>query len=420
MLQTIQLQPGVTLRCFKDDRFAQNCLSLQFVREMDAAEAAMNALIPAVLLRGTKTAPDLRSITLRLDDLYGASVGALVRRVGDYQSTGFYCNFISDRYTLEGESLLCPMLQFVQELLFEPVTENGAFRTDFVESEKKNLLAAIQSQKNDKRAYAAAQLLKRMCRQDPFGVPRLGEEESIPGITPDGLYRHYQKVLAQSKVELFYVGHAPAQQVAQLLQPLVQILGSRDAVLPPQTGFRGAEEGTYTESMEVSQGKLAMGFTTPITSRDPRLAAMQLCNTILGGGMTSKLFMNIREKQSLCYDIGSGYYGSKGIVTVSAGIDFDKEALVREQVSAHLAQMVQGKITEQELTAARQSLLSHLQTTHDSPGAIEGYYANGVLSGMDWTPQEYMDQLRSVTVQQVAEAAATLQLHTVYFLKGVQ
>ena len=89
MLQTIQLQPGVTLRCFRDSRFAQNCLSLQFVRKMDAAEASMNSLIPAVLLRGTVSAPDLRSITLRLDDLYGASVGALVRRIGDFQTTGF-------------------------------------------------------------------------------------------------------------------------------------------------------------------------------------------------------------------------------------------------------------------------------------------------------------------------------------------
>ena len=419
MLETIQLQPGITLRCFHDSRFAQSCLSLQLVREMSADEASMNALIPAVLLRGSKTAPDLRSITLRLDDLYGASVGALVRRVGDYQTTGFYCSFISDRYTLDGESLLAPMLQFVQELLLEPVTEKGVFRSDYVESEKKNLLAAIQSQKNDKRAYAAAQLLKRMGARDPFGVPRLGEEGSVPGITPNSLYSHYQKVLAESKVELFYVGAASAQQVARLLRPLVKMLGSRDGFLPPQTGLQCGEEGSHTEEMEVSQGKLCMGFVTDITSRDPRVAAMQLCNTILGGGMTSKLFMDIREKQSLCYDIGSGYYGSKGIVTVSAGIDFDKETLVREQICDQLAQMVQGNISEQELTAARQSLLSHLQTTHDSPGSIEGYYANGVLSGMRWTPAEYMEKLTEVTARQVAEVAATLKLHTVYFLKGV-
>lgn len=419
MLQTIQLQPGVTLRCFRDSRFAQNCLSLQFVRKMDAAEASMNSLIPAVLLRGTVSAPDLRSITLRLDDLYGASVGALVRRIGDFQTTGFYCNFISDRYTLEGEALMEPMIRFLSQLLLEPVTEEGAFRGDYVESEKKNLIATLQSQKNDKRAYAASQLLKRMCAQDPFGVPRLGEESTVPGITPQSLYAHYRKVLEESPLELFYVGQAPAQQVAELLRPLVRELCAKGASLPEQTGFRGGREGCYTEAMEVTQGKLCMGFTTDITSRDERLAAMQVCNTVLGAGMTSKLFTQIREKQSLCYDIGSGFYGSKGILTVSAGIDFDKETLVREQVLTQLDAMVQGEISQQELTAARQSLLSQLQSTHDSPGAIESYYANGAISGMGWTPEEYMEKIRAVTAEDVAAAAASLKLHTVYFLKGV-
>ena len=419
MLETIQLQPGVTLRCFRDSRFAQSCLSVQFVRKMDAAEAAMNALIPAVLLRGTGSAPDLRSITLRLDDLYGASVGALVRRIGDFQTTGFYCNFISDRYTLDGEALMEPMIRFVSQLLLEPVTVRGVFREDYVESEKKNLVTTLQSQKNDKRAYAASQLLKRMCAGDPFGVPRLGEESTVAAITPEGLYAHYRRVLEESPLELFYVGSAPAQQVAQLLAPLVRGLCGKAAPLPEQTGFRSGREGSYTERLEVSQGKLCMGFTTDITCRDKRLAAMQVCNTVLGAGMTSKLFVEIREKRSLCYDIGSGFYGSKGILTVSAGIDFDKEALVREQVLAQLGAMGDGKITEQELTAARRSLLSQLQTTHDSPGAIESYYANGAISGMAWTPAEYMDRIRDVTAQDVSAAAQSLKLHTVYFLKGV-
>ena len=106
MLSVTQLYPGVTLRCFTDARFKQGSLSVQLVRQMDAREAALNALLPAVLLRGTEKTPDLRSITLRLDDLYGASVGSLVRRVGDYQTTGLHCSFIEDKYALEGDEIL--------------------------------------------------------------------------------------------------------------------------------------------------------------------------------------------------------------------------------------------------------------------------------------------------------------------------
>ena len=163
-----------------------------------------------------------------------------------------------------------------------------------------------------------------------------------------------------------------------------------------------------------------MGFVTPITSRDASFAAMQVCNSIFGGGMTSKLFMQIRERMSLCYDIGSGYHGSKGIVTVSAGIDCKDNALVQAEILRQLNACQVGDITDAELAAAKQALISQLQATHDSPGAIEGYYATGLLSGFLKTPQAYMDAIRNVTLEDVTAAAATLQLRCVYFLKGVQ
>jgi len=203
-----------------------------------------------------------------------------------------------------------------------------------------------------------------------------------------------------------------------LLTPLLSRLKRNYVNLNPQTGFHTCDGSDLSETMEVSQGKLCMGFVTPITNRTAEFPAMQMLNTIFGSGMTSKLFMNIREKMSLCYSIGSGYYGSKGIVTVSAGIDFDKEELTRQEVLRQLAACQAGDITDEELTAARQAILSSLRATHDSPGAIEGYYATAAISGMKMTPQEYMAAVEAVTREQVVAAANSLTLHTTYFLKG--
>lgn len=420
MITTISLLPGITLRCFSDNRFKQSCLSVQFLRPASKDEASMNALIPAVLLRGCESAPDLRHITLRLDDLYGASVGALVRRIGDFQSTGLYCSFISDRYTLEGDKVLAPMISFLGELLFQPVLDKGVFRRDYVESEKKNLIAAIQSQKNDKRSYCVNRLLSTMCKADPFGIPRLGEAEWAAPVESCQLYAHYQKVLRESRIELFYVGEEAPQRVAENLKKLFGSIDRCYVNPPEQSDFHNSGREDRTETMEIAQGKLAMGFVTPITLRDPRLAAMQVCNTILGAGMTSKLFMNIREKQSLCYDIGSGYHSSKGILFVSAGIDCHKKDHVKQEILNQLESMRQGDITQEELTAAKQGLISGLRGSHDSPGAIEGYYATGAVSGLSWTPEKYMEEISKVTARDVQEAAQTLALHSVYFLKGVK
>ena len=180
MIETTELLPGIRFHCCQNTRFKQGALSIQFIRPMKQEEAAANALLPAVLLRGTKEHPDLRAITLHLDDLYGASVSALVRRVGDYQTTGFYCGFMEDKFALAGDEILRPMVEFVGQLLLQPVLENGVFAADFVESEKKNLISTIESEKNDKRVYASAKLLKLMCKGDSFGLPRLGEKEGWP------------------------------------------------------------------------------------------------------------------------------------------------------------------------------------------------------------------------------------------------
>jgi len=420
MVKTMELYPGITLRCFPDRRFKQGCLSIQFLRRMCREEASLNALVPAVLLRGTESTPDLRAITMRLDDLYGAAVGTLVRRIGDYQTTGLYCNFVEDRFALPGDRVLEPMAEFLGELLLHPALENGIFRPDYVESEKRNLILTIESQRNDKRLYANTQLIRKMCSKDTFGIPRLGDVSEVQAITAESAYAYYRKVLRESPVELFYVGSAQPETVAELLKPLFQNLGGQRMKLPPQTAFTDAPGGSHTETMEVAQGKLCMGFVTPSTLRDEGFAAMQVCNMIFGGGMTGKLFLQVREKNSLCYDIGSAYHGSKGIVTVSAGIDFDKEEPVKAQVLALLDECCRGQFTEEEMDAAKQALISQLQGTHDAPGSIESYYISGLLSGLNKTPQQYMDAVKAVTAEQVAQAARSLRLHTVYFLKGVQ
>ena len=420
MIETISLFPGITLRCARDSRFKQAALSIQFVRPMTQDEAALNALLPAVLLRGSGHYPDIRAITNRLDELYGASVGNIVRRVGDYQTTGFYCGFMEDRFALEGDRILEPMTALVRELLLDPLLENGVFRRDFVEGEKKNLLAVIEAERNDKRAYAASRMIRIMCREDSFGIPRLGDRESVSVITPELLFAHYQRVLRESRVDLFYVGSAPAEAVAAALYPLFSGLDRAIVPLPEQTPYHPVEPGDHEESMDVAQGKLCMGFTTPVTLRSPEFVAMQLLNLIFGAGMTSKLFMNIREKLSLCYDIGSGYHGAKGILSVSAGIDFSEKDRVIREILAQLRACQEGHISDEELESAKQALYSSIRGIHDSPGAIESYYATGALSGLELTPAQYREAVQQATAADVSAAARSLQLHTVYFLKGVQ
>ena len=418
MIQNFTIQPGVTLRYCRDTRFKQGCFSFQLVREMKKEEAALNALLPSVLLRGTRRCPALRAVTQRRDALYGAAIGPLVRRVGDYQTTGFYCGFMDDRFALPGDQVLRPMLEFVGELLMDSPRENGTFLPEFVESEKKNLISTIESDRNDKRLYAMRRLLRTMCAADSFGIPRLGEIEEVAAITPETLTRHYEKILRTSPVELFYVGSAPAEEVMDAVRPLLAGLAREPQSLSAQTAFKSCPGQDLVETMDVAQGKLCMGFTTPITNRCREFPAMQMLNAILGGGMTSKLFRNVREKMSLCYSIDSAYYGTKGILLASAGIDFDKEEITRREILNQLRACQEGDITDEELGAAREAILSSLRAVQDAPGAIENFYGTAALSGLCLTREEYMQAVEQATREDVVRCAQSLTLHSTYFLKG--
>lgn len=419
-METMELLPGIRLHCFRDDRFKQNCLSIQLLRQMDAAEAAMNALIPAVLLRGTRQRPDLRAITMGLDDLYGASVSPLVRRIGDYQTVGLYCSMMDERFALPGDRILEPMVEFLGELLLDSPTADGGFLPEFVKSEKKNQISAIESEMNDKRVYAMHRLFTIMCRNDSYGIPRMGTPEQVAAIDGKTLWTHYRGILRTSPVEIVYVGSASAERMAALLRPLWAKLDRAPVQPAPQTPFHTCPGTDEVEHMEVSQGKLCMGFITPITNRTEQFPAMQMLNVIFGGGMTSKLFQNVREKQSLCYSVGSVFYSTKGIMMVSAGIDFDKEQHVRQQVLEQLDACRRGEISDAEMNAAREALISSLRGTHDSPSAIEGYYNSALIGGLNMTPQEYIRALEATTVEQVVAAANTVVLHSTYFLKGAE
>lgn len=419
MIQTIQLTPGVVLRHYPDKRFKTAVVSVQLLRPMCREEAALNALLSSVLLRGSKNYPDMRAITARQDELYGVSIPPLLRRIGDIQTVGLFCGFLEDRFALPGDQIMAPALELLRELLLEPKLVEGVFDPEFVESEKQNLISDIEAELNDKRSYAASRMIRTLCDGDSFALPIRGTVEDVRGITPESLYDHYQKVLRTSPVEIFYVGSAGIGAVADCLMPLARAVATEPMALPQQTPLRlTAEECEFSETMDINQGKLSMGFVTPVNYWHPDYIAMQVFNAVYGAGMTSKLFVNVREKLSLCYYAGSGYYGSKGIVTVSSGIDECNYEKAKEEILRQLSLTATGNITPDELAAAKNAIISGLRSVPDSPRALESFYGTLFISGRSDDLEERIAAVAAVTADDVARCAWTLKLHTVFFLKG--
>ena len=414
-----ELLPGVFLTILHTDKFKTNCLSLSLIRPLCREEAALNALLPDVMLRGCGMCPDMTAISAWLDQRYGAGIQSTVRKKGEVQAIGLFLDYINERYTLEGENLTEDICRLLGSFVMDPVLENGAFRADYVEGEKINLINAIASQINDKRTFASIRLREEMFRDEPYGVSKYGSAEDVAAITPEVLYAHYQNILATSQIELIFTGDADTVCLENTLREVFANL-PREALVKTGTtpGKMPETVRDITEKMDVTQGKLVMGFRTGITAADSMYPALLMLNGVYGGSLTSKLFMNVREKLSLCYYASSGIDRMKGVMVVSSGVDTQQYKTARKEILHQLDACLQGDITEDELESTRSYLISSLKTGEDSPYNLDDFQLGQVIGGYDYTAESLAESLKTVTIPEIQAAARRLKLDTVYFLCG--
>ena len=417
-VEKTQILPGVGLTHIQSGKFKTGLLSLSLIRPLTREDASRCAVIPYVLRRGTQRLQDMQALSAELDTLYGARLEPAVRKKGDYLCVGLTASFIDDAFV--PEKLLSKTAALLGQVLLEPLTKDGVFSPDYVKGEKDNLIDRIRAQINDKRIYARNRLTELMCADEPYGIGALGDESSAAKIAADSLYRYYQDLLSTSRIELFYCGSASFSLVADALRQALDTLPRKQIETLPAMTVK-ADAGpprTFEEALDVTQGKLSIGFRTGVCMGDAGYPAMTLFNAVYGGTPNAKLFMNVREKLSLCYYASSACDFLKGIMAVYSGIEFDKYAAARDEILAQLEACREGSIEPWELEGARSIMKNALLSLPDSQGALEDYYLSQAVAGLNLSPESLAQSLATVTAEEVAASARAVQLDTLYFLKG--
>ena len=417
-----QLASGVELLATQTSQFKTGLFTVTLTVPLREENATANALIPDVLYRGSRKHPDIASLSAAADSLYGAALGVGVRQRGESQCVCLRCGFIDDRYALDGIAVLEPAIELVGEILLDPATENGVFRQDYVSSEEANLADRIRSRVNDKMGWSTHRLISEMCAGEAYAVDKLGSAAQAQAMTAGELWGRYRSLLAEARVVFCYNGSAPADRVeAAVRRVFAPLMTDRQTVTDclvlaePKGAVR-----QVTDVMDVTQGKLAMGFRTGgITMGDERLPALLVCNALYGGTAHSKLFMNVRERMSLCYFASSLVDKLKGLMVVISGVEpanFDK---AREEILVQLDAVRRGDFMQEELTAAVQAVLNRLISCQDSQGQMEDDDVTSLLAlGRPSDREELIRSVEQVTAEQVAQAACQLKLDTVYYLTG--
>lgn len=417
-----ELMPGVFLSHLRSDKFKTACMSVTLLTQLRRETAAMNAVIPFVLRRGTTRYGDMEQLSRRMDELYGAAVEPVVRRIGEIQCIGFYGSFPEPDYLPGGEALLGDTCALMAQLLLDPVTRGGLLLPQYVDSEREKLLDIIRSRMNDKRSYALSRCIEEMCCYEDFAVSRFGSESEAENIHYKKLTRHYRELIQTCPVEIFYCGKTDFKAVSAAMRDAFSAMprGEIDYDIGTDLRMNAVEDHIrfVEEEMDVTQGKLVLGFRLGECMEEPDIPALYVFNAVYGSGATSKLFMNVREKLSLCYYASSAVYLHKGIMLVSSGIEFDKLDAARDEILAQLDSVRRGEITDDELRSAKKSVASDLRAVQDSIGELEGFYLSQALDGLDYGPAELAALAEDVTKEDVQAIAESIECDLIYFLKG--
>ncbi len=418
-LVTKEIARGVTLRYLETDKFKTGILSVNFIAPLSDKTAAANALIPNILLRGSKKYPTMAELNKALDYLYASGVSARNMKRGEKQIFGLCANMLDSSYAIDGEDLPDMAAEILEDLLLNPVTEGDGFSKAYTESEKSNLIDAIKAKINNKAYYARNRCIEEMCKNEAFGISETGTVEEVAACTAKSAYEQYKYMLANYPVEIFFVGKCNIDTLSARFAKLFGSIDRTPIKLPENEIIRTCDNVTFiSEDMDVNQGKLVLGFRSGITLTDSDYYGFMLFNEIFGGGVTSKLFMNVREKMSLCYYCSSSPDAIKGLVIVSSGIEVSNREIAEKAILDQLEAIKKGDFTDEDFANAKRSIVNTYRELSDSAQALEVWYLGRLLSGVICDPDEVVNVLSNVKRDEAVAAANKATLDTVYFLNG--
>lgn len=413
-----QIADGVFFSSVKDSRFKTMKITANLIVPLSADTASSNALLCGVLSRSCKAYPDFTRLSKKLSSLYGADLTVSVRKTGDRQVLSLSASGLDDRYALSGESIARELSLLLCSVIFEPNLENKSFVESEVEQERRQLLDLIDSEFNDKRIYANGQLVKNMCANEVFGIKRYGTAEKIKEITPSSLYNTWENLLKTAVVEIMYIGDSSSEKAEEVFSNAFEQINRTPVEVSTEIVRSADEIKRVSEEMELSQSKMVIGFRTDCAVPDKEVNATRLMCAILGGTANSKLFCNVREKQSLCYYCASRYDKHKGILTVDSGVEGENIEKAEQGILKEIADMKKGEITDFEIESTKMAVINSFYSTNDTVSGIESWYTSQLFDGTFKSIEELSQEINSVTKEEIVKAAQKLTLDTVYVLKN--
>lgn len=420
-LQTSVISDYIRLSAIQTDRFKTGILTLTLTIPLSSKNFAYNTLLAGILRRGTEHYPSLSALNKKLDELYASSIEIRSSQNAKNLSLIITAEFLDDRYIIDGCNVFSGVLHVISDLIFNPLLENGAFLHDITEQEKRIALDYLKSEINNTRLYALKRCYEKMYRLDDDYPTTERLKYHIENADEKSVYEHFRNILDSSAIEVFYIGNESISDVSSKIAFAFDKYSPKNVYAPIMPQSRPILPlFSENEAMPVSQGKLTLGFRTGISigEQDGKYCAALVFNEIFGASPLSKLFMNVREKLSLCYYCSSTYSLYSGDLIVSSGIEVKNREKAEREILHQLDNIREGKISDAEFSAALRALENSYKQILDNPLDLQSFYATRGMFGIYDTIENTLKKILCVTVDDVIDIAKNTHLDTVFFVEG--
>ena len=421
----IEIKKGIKLHLIKNDKFKTNLISVFITRPLNREEVTKNALIPAVLRRGTENLKTQEDINKQLENMYGSNFNCGIEKTGDNHVIKFYLESLNDNFISDTESLVQNSINTLFDIVFNPLLIENKFNTEYIDGEKNNLKQIINAKIDNKNLYSLIRCTEEMYKDKPYSLYKYGYSEDLEKIDAKNLYEYYTKVINESKIDIFISGDLDSNQTENIVRENMNIkkLNDREGKfivnIQDSENINNDKVNEVEEKMDVTQGKLVIGLNINNVSKDDKNTMFNaiLYNTILGDSANSKLFQNVREKAHLAYTTRSTYIRPKNIIFVRAGIEIDNYQKALDIIKEQLEDMKNGNFTDDEINNAKNYLYSSINSIEEEQDTEITYYFGQELSQAFYSPDVYKKNIELVNKEQIINIANNISINTIYFLK---
>ena len=417
-ITTTELMEGVKLHKIDTKKYKTNLLAIYLTSKLDRKHVTENALMLAILRRGTNKLKTQEDINIKLEELYGADFNCGIDKLCNDSVFKFYMESLNDEFLYEKENVLEQSTQMLFDIVFSPLTENGMFNEEYFNSEKENLRQIIRSRKDNKGAYAYSRCIEEMYKNKPYGLYKYGYVEDLNSITGKELYEYYKKMIAECKIDIFISGDI--ENITDIVKENENIknLHERDAkyVINTIEEKQSTEEREIKEDMDVVQGKIVIGLDVHLEDKKQKYDTV-VYNAILGGTANSKMFQEVREKASLAYTAGSGYVSNKSNIFIKCGIEIKNYEKAMQIIRKQLEDMKAGMFSDEDIQNAKKGIISGIKGIDDEQDTEITYFFGQELTDNKTTLEQYIKNIENVTKDDIIKIANSVTINTIYFLE---